>query len=141
LRAILILIFLSLSAPIRAQQDGPTFYVIVNAKNKINEIDRKYLSDIFLKKITRWPDEQKIKPVDLGTDANVRSQFSEAVHHRGVVGVKSYWQQRIFSGSDLPPPEFLSEAEVIKYVSQNPGAIGYVSANLNSKHIKTISVR
>ena len=46
---------------------------------------------------------------------------------RSVAAVRSYWQQRIFSGRDVPPPEVDTENQVIKYVAGDPGALGYVS--------------
>ena len=44
-----------------------------------------------------------------------------------VAAVKLYWQQAVFSGRDVPPPELDSEQEVVRFVLRNPGAIGYVS--------------
>ena len=35
---------------------------------------------------------------------------------------------QIFSGTDVPPPEFSSDADVVAYVRARTGAIGYVSA-------------
>jgi hypothetical protein len=48
---------------------------------------------------------------------------------RTVAAVRSYWQQRIFSGRDVPPPELDSDASVIAYVERTPGAVGYVSGD------------
>jgi len=72
-----------------------------------------------------------IHPVDLRGEAVARREFSSRVLNRSVAAVRSYWQQRIFSGRELPPPEFDSDEAVLKYVASSPGAIGYVSANAN----------
>ena len=42
--------------------------------------------------------------------------------------MRSYWQQRIFSGQGLPPPELADDDAVVSYVLSHPGAIGYVAA-------------
>jgi hypothetical protein len=46
---------------------------------------------------------------------------------KSVSSIKAYWQQQIFSGRDVPPPEKQSEAEVLEFVRSNATAIGYVS--------------
>ena len=67
-------------------------------------------------------------PVDLSESAPAREAFSTAVHHKPVKAVRAYWQQQIFSGRDVPPPEKTSDEQVIAFVRATPGAIGYVSA-------------
>jgi ABC-type phosphate transport system substrate-binding protein len=68
-------------------------------------------------------------PVDQEKDALVREAFSNAILGRSPSQMESFWQQQIFSGKDVPPAKRKSDAEVIEFVSENPGAIGYVSAS------------
>jgi hypothetical protein len=103
------------------------FHVIVNPANPATVVDRAFLAQAFLKKVRRWPDGQTILPVDLTRDSAVRRQWSLDLLGRSVDAVKNYWQQLIFAGRDLPPPELPSESDVVTYVLHNPGAIGYVS--------------
>lgn len=93
-----------------------------------------------------WPADGPVIPVDLGPDSVARRRFSEEVLSRSVAGVKNYWQQLIFSGRDLPPPEFSTEEEVIRYVGKTPGSVGYVSSTTlsgasSAGDIKTLSLR
>src|SRR5262249_53583096 len=104
-------------------------------------VTRKFLSDAFLKKATRWPQDEPIRPVDLGPDAPARQRFSEDVHGRSVGAVKSYWQQVLFSGRDLPPPEFDGDDEVVQYVLKHPGAVGYVSGTATLGSARVLGVR
>src|SRR3982750_1185614 len=102
---LLVLAFASL-----ARADGaPPFVVIVHPQNAYTSLDRSYVTDAFLKKTTRWPNGDVIKPVDLAGDSAVREKFSNDVLKRSVAAVKSYWQQIIFSGRDVPPPELPSD--------------------------------
>jgi ABC-type phosphate transport system substrate-binding protein len=107
---------------------APAFLVVVHPSNEASSIDRKFLEDAFLKKVTRWPSDQVIRPVDLAPGSPVRRAFSAEVLNRSVEAIKVYWQQRIFSGRDVPPPELDSDDEVIAYVLKHEGAVGYVSA-------------
>jgi hypothetical protein len=75
----------------------------------------------------RGPDGSPVLPVDLLQGSPVRASFSKEIHDRGVEAVKAYWQQVIFSGRGVPPPEEESGTAVVEYVRSHPGAIGYVS--------------
>ncbi len=121
--------------------DGGQFRVIVNPENPMDAVDRRFLADAFFKKTTRWPDEEPIRPVDLAPAAAARRGFSEDVLKRSTSAVKSYWQQMVFSGHGVPPPELDSEAEVVKFVLKNRGAVGYVSPGANTASVKVLTVR
>jgi len=41
----------------------------------------------------------------------------------------AYWTARHFVGKGVPPREFSSTAEVIRFVQSTPGAIGYIDEN------------
>ncbi|MEO5970086.1 MAG: hypothetical protein ABIQ95_09175 [Bdellovibrionia bacterium] len=125
---------------------GPGFYVIVNAVRNLDELDRKFLADVFFKRLKHWPEAKPIAPVDQRADSEVRLRFSESVLSRSVLGVRNYWQQLIFSGRDVPPPELSSDDEVLKFVESNPEAIGYVSATsltegANAHGVKAVTIR
>jgi len=102
--------------------------LIVHPSNPLRAAAREQIADMFLKKVTRWPGGEVVRPADLRADDPLRRRFSEAILKRSIQAVRSYWQQRIFSGRDIPPPELDSEASVIAFVARLPGAIGYVSS-------------
>ncbi len=103
------------------------FRVIVNAHNPTTAADRALLADLFLKRTTRWPDGTLVRPVDLVPRSPVRRVFDERILGRSVSAVRNAWQEAIFSGRDVPPPELADDAEVIAYVAAHEGAIGYVA--------------
>jgi ABC-type phosphate transport system substrate-binding protein len=117
------------------------FKVVVNAANPSSSVSRDFLAAAFLKKATRWDDGTLIRPVDLFADSAVRRAFSSGVLERPVAAVRNYWQQRIFSGSDIPPPELDSDEAVVRYVAAYPGAVGYVSPGANLGGTKVLAVR
>lgn len=119
----------------------PPFRVIVNAAHQATVADRKLLTDAFLKRITRWPGGELIRPVDLSGDSAVRRRFSEEVLGRSVAAVKSHWQQMIFAGRAIPPPELDTDDEVIRYVARHAGAVGYVSGVGDLAGVKVLAVR
>jgi ABC-type phosphate transport system substrate-binding protein len=118
-----------------------TFRVITNPKSSISTVDRAFLADAFLKKTTRWRDGELIRPVDLASDSPTRRKFTEDVLNRSVAAVRSYWQQLIFSGRDVPPPELDSEAAVVQYVQSHPGALGYISGATDAGSTKILGLK
>lgn len=104
------------------------FVVVVNASNPVASLSTAELSQMFLQKTPRWESGEKVMAVDLTEEAPARQAFSKAIHDRTTAAVKAYWQNMIFSGRDVPPPEKASAADVLAYVRTNPGGIGYVPA-------------
>ncbi len=116
------------------------FKVVVHPGVGAHSISTSDLGRMFLKQSSRWPDGALIRPVDLNVGSEVRRAFSEEVVGRTVAAVRSYWQQAIFSGRGVPPPELESDADVIAFVSSTVGAIGYVSLGAEIGEARTIEV-
>lgn len=142
LQTLLIALLVTLATPATATETrAQGFVVIVHPGEPLPTMDRKFLSDVFLKKITRWGDDSMISPVDLGPRSAVRAEFSEDVLNRSVSAVRNYWRQSIFSGRDVPPPELDSDSDVVAYVVRTPGAIGYVSTSAELKGARLVQIR
>lgn len=103
------------------------YKVVVHSTNSVESLTKDKLSDIFLKKVTRWDSGRPITPVDQAERNAVRDLFSRAALKKEVPWVESYWQKMIFSGRATPPARLTSDAEVLEFVRTNPDAIGYVS--------------
>ena len=121
-------------------QDGGGYKVIVNSSNPVTSLRTAYLSDLFLGKIGRWDHGEDVASVDQSARSSVRAGFSRSVHHKSVSAVKSHWQQMIFSGRGVPPPELGSDAEVVAFVQRDPGAIGYVSISASLDTVKVVEI-
>jgi ABC-type phosphate transport system substrate-binding protein len=132
---------LAVLAVARSHAATVPFRIVVNPANAIGSADRKFITDAFLKKITRWPTGELIRPVDLPSESATRRRFTEDVLARSVAAVKSYWQQLIFSGRAVPPPELDGDEDVIRYVSKNPGAIGYISGVGEAGGVKVLILK
>jgi hypothetical protein len=128
-------------APAFGGDPAPDFRVIVNASRSEVLLTREFLTDAFLKNVTRWPDAQPLQPVDQKGDTHARRKFSETVLKRSVQAVKTHWQQRIFSGRGVPPPELDSDEAVVRYVEARPGAVGYVSGSAALGKTRVVAVK
>jgi ABC-type phosphate transport system substrate-binding protein len=140
---ILVLIALSIviGGSLAVAEEKPIFKVIVHAENPVQRLTKQELSQLFLKKVKQWQESNDaVLPVDLVDNSPIRQDFSETIHGRDVASIKAYWQKQIFSGRGVPPEEKKSDEEVLKYVSENPGAVGYLAEATPTEEYKSVKV-
>jgi ABC-type phosphate transport system substrate-binding protein len=126
-RGLRVLLVAALLSGIAPEAHAAEFQVVVHTSNQTSAISAKALSRLFLKKDKKWSDARPVTPVDLVPDSPVREAFTTAIHGRKVSSIKSYWQRQIFQGKAFPPMEQATEAEVLEFVAETPGAVGYVA--------------
>ena len=133
---ILFIVLFTTGAALQAQ----VYKVIINESNSTGSLSRKEASDYFLKKKTKWADGKTVMPIDLKASSPSRTAFSKEVHKKSVNAVKTYWQQSVFAGKATPPSVKNSDKEVIDYIKEHAGAIGYVSASSDLSGVKVITI-
>jgi len=127
-------------APAEGGEPSPPEFKVIVHPERPAELHRAFLADAFLKNVSRWSDDEAIRPVDQRQDAAARRRFSEQVLRRSVEAVKTYWQQRIFSGRGVPPPELDSDEAVVRYVESHAGAVGYISGTASAGKTRVIKI-
>jgi len=120
---------------------GEGFRLVVNRANPATAIARNEAARLFLKKITEWPDGTPVAVVDQVRTAPVRAAFSRDVHKKEVDAVVAYWATLVYSARETPPPIKRSDAEVLEFVRQTPGALGYVSVEARLDGVKVVPLR
>lgn len=116
------------------------FVVVVNAGVPVTTLTRSETGRFFLRSATQWPNGEHVKPVELARGSPVRAAFSKDVLGRSPGAIEQYWTQAVFSGRAVPPPEKRTDAEVVAYVRETPGAIGYVSAGASTDGVKRVTI-
>lgn len=132
---------LAVALSARADSSRAGYVLVCNPANPLSSVERRFVQDAFLKKVRTWPTGDSAHPVDLPPGSSVRRQFTEEVLRRSVAAVRIFWQQRIFAGRDLPPPEVGNDEDVVKFVMRERGAIGYVSASAPLDGAKVLIVK
>jgi ABC-type phosphate transport system substrate-binding protein len=99
---------------------------IANKDVRISEIKASDLHAIFTGEKTRFADGSHAVPVVLkGGPAHevfLKNYCDETPNE-----FRAQWQKAVFTGQGAMPKAFDSEAAVIEYVAQTPGAVAYVS--------------
>lgn len=125
----------------RARAAGDGFVVIVNPENAVSEVSRDFLREVFLRKASSWSGGEPLRPVDLSRRFGARESFARDVLKKSLSQLRRYWNQQVFSGKGVPPPELDSEKAVIAYVLANKGAIGYLPAGTDPGGARVVKVR
>lgn len=113
--------------------------IIVNPTSGISASTADDISKIFRGKSTSVGGNN-IEPIDQNDDSPARADFSDKILGRSVDKMVEYWKKQVFSGKGEPPKSVKSDAEVIAYVSDNPNAIGYISAGSLTDKVKAVTV-
>ena len=118
------------------------FKIVVSSQNPVGLLSRDEAAKLFLRKTSIWQDGKPVLPVELPEASAVRHAFTHSILGKDMDALKNFWQQSIFSGRAVPPPERDSDADVLDYIRKYPGAIGYVSASTPlSADVKVVTVR
>jgi ABC-type phosphate transport system substrate-binding protein len=121
--------------------EGESYRLVVNPSNPASELARADAARLFLKKVATWPDGTPVAVVDQPRTAPVRAAFTRDVHRKDVDAVVAYWATLVYSAREMPPPVKRSDDEVLDFVRQTPGAVGYVSASAATSGVKVLAVR
>ena len=120
--------------------DAKEYIVIVNNDNPTSQLSADELADIFLGKVTEWPNGWRLEPLDRSLHSGIRLAFTKTVHKKSVGAVNRYWMNQVYSGRSAPPKVVDSDEKVAAFISANPGAIGYVSAAFTGPGVRALNV-
>lgn len=141
MRAITKVLVAALLAIAPAAALASEYVVVANPSVKATALSRQELSRIFLRLSSEWPTGEHARPVDQAKSSPAREAFSRDALGKSVAMVDQYWVQAIFSGRAVPPVEKRNDAEVVAYVRDTPGAIGYVAPSAPTEGLKQIAVK
>jgi len=113
--------------------------VIVNKENTISKLSSGEVKLYWLRKIKkRWPDLNKnIKPADRKSKCAEQDAFYSKVLSMSASDVETYFTQKQYESAEKPQDKFASDADIINFVSEEAGAIGFVNAASLTAEAKT----
>lgn len=127
--------------------DGRRLIVVVNKANPVDSLTDKELANIFLGKISVWKSGDAILTCDLveqdaSEEESARARFAREYLGKDMYSLKSYWIKMIFSAKRRPPITMKSAGEVIRFVAENKGGVGYVyEGQAPPEDVKVVRVR
>ena len=121
---------------------GKTFAydIIANQNVKETTLTKNDVVQIFKGNKLTWSDGGTIKVSIIGKNTSLSGFLTEHLQmpYRAYT---SYWKKVVFSGKAALPKKFASDADIVDYVANTPGSIGFVSSSEGLKAAKVISVK
>ena len=95
---------------------------------------------ILLGNKTKWESGGVIKLVVL-TEGAVNDKVIRDHTQRSADQFDKYWKKLVFTGKGMPPASAKTDADVLDYVSKNPGSLGYVAKESATDKVKVIAIK
>jgi len=110
---------------------GTSIVVIVNKDNPVATLNAGEVKLYWLRKIkSRWPEINKnIKPVDRKTKCSEQETFYWKVLNMTTDDVETYFVTKQYQNAQKPQDKFNSDREIIDFIGEEVGAIGFVNAS------------
>lgn len=113
--------------------------VIGNRSVPESELNAKDIQNIFLGKKKIWGNGLKVEMAILG-DGEITDRFLKEYVKKNASTYNNYWKKQVFTGGGKPPVTFAREKDLVDYVSNTKGAVGYVSSQSYTDSVKILSV-
>lgn len=115
--------------------------VIVSAKSQVMSLSASQVADIFLGKVSRFPDGNQAIAIDQPEESAARELFYSQFTGKSAAQVRSHWSKIIFTGRGQPPRQVLSSAEAKRLVVENPNAIAYIESRLVDASVRVVPAK
>ena len=111
---------------------------VVSANSTIVTLSKTQVTDIFLGRVSRFPDGAQAVPIDQAEGSTIRDQFYVKVAGKSPAQVKAFWSKIIFTGRGRPPKAVSNSIEMKKRIAENPAAIGYIESQLVDGTVRVV---
>lgn len=112
--------------------------VIAHPENSLASLSIDELKRIYLGKLTRFPNGQKIVPMDQQEGSAARSRLIGTALGMDPANYRAYWSKMMFSGKGTPPDVLGSDTQIRAWVASNPAGLGYIDKKAVDSSVKVI---
>lgn len=134
MKSFILLAFLALGAAAHAQDIA----FIAHPSLKEGSVTAEEVKNILLNNKTKWASGPAIKLAVLN-DGAVHEKVMKDFAGRSPEQFLVYWKKQVFTGVGSMPAQSKTDAEVVAYVAENPGAFGYVAKASVTDKVKVLT--
>ena len=133
LKEILLVVLLCCARDVHAQVT-----VIAHQDVPVESISKDLLLDFYTRDKLSWPSSRmEVVVSDLRLKSPVKDSFYEYLG-KSSSRMRSIWLKRKLAGEGDPPVFFQTEEEMLKHVTNTPGAIGFVHPSKVTDSVKVL---
>jgi ABC-type phosphate transport system substrate-binding protein len=127
--------------PLPAAGPADSLAIIVNQTNPVENFSLPELRKIFLGERSHWPNGRRITLVMMDPAQPERKVILREVYGMNEKDLNSHFIQGVFTGAVFVSPKTLATpSDVLKFVFNVPGAIGYLRAADVDNSVKVLRV-
>ncbi len=113
--------------------------VIANPAVPSDSLNSGVISDIYHSRKAKWDNGDTIS-VAMLKKGPVHEKFARDIARSTSSKLKNIWKKVIFTGTGTPPKIFRQESDMVRFVAETKGAIGYINASTSHEGVKVISI-
>lgn len=136
--SVLVLVLSSWLSFTHAKKETSQDLMVVANINNITELTFKEFKGIMRGEKQRWKNGPKVEIALMKTSTSTGLITAEKVYQMSANQLNKYWLAQVFQGRVQAPQFFTSEAALIEYVQQTPGAIGVITSS--SKEVNFLKI-
>jgi ABC-type phosphate transport system substrate-binding protein len=110
---------------------------IVVSKSSVHKITKESARDIFAGAVVVWENGSKVQIIDQ-SDTPVGKDFYENYVGKSSTQIRLQWTKLVLSGQAVAPKKLATDDAVLKAVSEDPNAVGYVKSSSVDGSVKEI---
>lgn len=114
--------------------------IVVARDNPLTSLDRAELVDIYLGRLSRFPNGGRAIPIDQREGTAARDEFYSDYLGQSPAQIKAHWSKLIFTGRGQPPRSLPDGPAMVEFVAENPEAIGYVDEQHINSDVRIVSI-
>ncbi len=112
--------------------------VIGNKSVPESSVDNEWVKNVYLGNITKWNNNDPIV-LSVINDKDIHSKFLKKYLNRKPSQFKAIWRNMMFTGKGKMPKTLDSKQEMLDFVANNKGAVGYIVSDAKTERIKIIN--
>jgi ABC-type phosphate transport system substrate-binding protein len=112
--------------------------IIANKGVSESTVSKDQLKRIYLGKMSRWSNGDKVDFCLVKTD--IVEEFTDQYLGYSANNYVKYWKKLVFTGKGSMPPFYDKAEDVVNFVANTKGAVGFVPAGVNTDSVKILNV-
>lgn len=112
--------------------------VVANRSVPVASLSKEDVKRIYMGNMSRWEDGTRVNFVVL-KDGTMEPFLSDYVGTSSAQFAQ-HWKRQVFTGKGQMPPMYDKSSDVVAFVANTPGAIGFVPGGTRTDEVKVLGV-
>ncbi|WP_027358375.1 hypothetical protein [Desulforegula conservatrix] len=114
--------------------------IVANRNIKQNEISKDEIKFIYLGRKKKWDDDSRITFVVLRSKL-YQEEFMTNFLGKTPEQFDHYWKQNVFTGNGQTPITFENIKDLVDFIANRDGSVGYVPEDANIGNLKILKIK